>query len=112
MSHINDGVECCGIKEIDRISGYLPDRILKDICQDWFDDTPRAFLIFSCTNTEKAGKRLANYIKRNDLGVTHRMRPRLNPNSGNILHMWVWSVNNRKFKKFGKKKNWYQKEWC
>ncbi len=112
MAHITEEIECCGIKELANISGSKPEQILEDIGGEWFGDTPRAYLIFSCRAGEKAGHRLATYIKQNGLGKVARTKSRTNPNSGNLLSAWLWSVNNTTYKAWLNKNHpdW-QTEW-
>jgi Fe-S-cluster formation regulator IscX/YfhJ len=110
MAELNsDGINCCGIKEIDVITGQSPEHILEDICQEWFDDTQRAFLIFSVTGKCVSAKNLANYIKENKLGKTYKMKPKMNPNTHNTINMYCWAVNNPGFKSLGIKRGWYSK---
>lgn len=109
MAYISEDLECCGINELSNITGQAPETILRGICQDWFDNTPRAFLIFSTAGGSRSGKNLAKYIKENSLGTVYKMKPKLNPNTHNIIRMWCWAVNNPGFKSLGLKKGWYKR---
>jgi hypothetical protein len=112
MAKVHSDISCCGIKELDDISGYRPETILADICQEWFDNTPRAFMFFSCTTEYVSGHNLAKYVKENGLGKVFKMPTKLNPNSGNHIRVWMWAVNNSKLKSLAKKKGWYsQPHW-
>lgn len=95
---------CCGIKELDGIEDENPEEILLDATQQWFDEVPRAYMIFSCTSYYRDGTRLAKYIEKHNLGKTVRTKSKLNPNSGNHLIAWLWAVNNRTLKSWLKQR--------
>ena len=109
MARIEENLCCCGIKELDGITGNKPETILKDICFDWFDDTPRAFIIFSCVRGQVSGHNLAHYIKVKRLGKVYKMAAKYNPNSTNVIHVWMWAVNNPKLKALAIKKDWMKR---
>lgn len=71
------------------------------------DNRDASFLFFSEPQTQKGntphGSRLARYIKKNRLGDVWESPPRINPNSHNVLCMWVWVVDIYKFAQ------WYNK---
>ena len=107
-----DNLNCCGIKEIVGITGYKPETILKNIGPDWFDDTPRAYLVFSCQSVEVSGRKLATYIRQNNLGTIARTRCKVNPNSSNLLSVWLWSVNNKTLKEWViRNTDWRNGDW-
>lgn len=102
MARLED-MTCCGIKELEGIQGSSPESIVNDIAEDWFSDTPRAFIVFSCQQKNKAGNHLATYIKRNGLGSVVRDKAKYNPNSGNPISVWLWRVNNAAIRKIVKR---------
>ena len=110
-----EGFVCCGIKALNDITGYKPETILSEICQEWFDDTPRAFLVFSQARANKrekiiSGPNLVHYIKEHRLGLVYKMRPKLNQNTRNRLWVWIWAVNNPRLKSLALKNGWYEKK--
>lgn len=44
------------------------------------------------------GERFANYIKEHDLGFVTQTGENVNPNSGNNLTVWIWTVDHLKLK--------------
>ena len=121
MAYIETEIQCCGIKELNGIEDNdEPDEILGSIWEEWFENTPRAFMFFSCRPLDgpriknifkqTEGHRLASYIKTNSLGKIYKMSPKVNPNSGNRIHMWVWAVNNSAFRILGNKEGWGNQE--
>lgn len=66
-------------------------------------DTP--FFIFSDVITYRynneeqrrdkllTGQRFATWLKRRNLGTVIASSPKINPNSGNKIRVWVWEVN-------------------
>jgi len=105
----HDDIQCCGIKELRGISNRLPQDILNDIAEEWFVDVPRAYMIFSCESKYAAGRQLEKFIKHNNLGTVVRTKSKVNPNSGNLLSVWLWAVNNTAFKKWSgvRKQDWW-----
>lgn len=50
-----------------------------------------AFVIFSDTaGVNAGGSKLYRYIKENKLGNVMEFGPRMNPNTGNMIKLWVW----------------------
>jgi len=87
--------QCCGIKELDGVetSAGAKETVL-GAAEDWFndDDNQGAFIYFSTTQGDK-GQNLAKYIKAESLGVVRKTSAKKNPNTGNMLTMWVWEVD-------------------
>lgn len=52
-------------------------------------------VIFSEANNEhrRYGENFATYIRRNKLGTVVASERRVNPNSGNQVKFWVWTLN-------------------
>lgn len=106
MAHLGYGALCCGVVELVSITGAKPEKIMEDIVYTWFSSTPRAYIYFTVVAKARvSGERLADFITENNLGHLRKMFPTRNTNSGNYLHMWVWTVNNKTLKEYGKKHN-------
>lgn len=71
---------------------------IMDAAEQWHEeDMDGAFIFFSTTNDNKKGADVAAYVEKYKLGVIVKMRPTRNPNSENMLTMWVWTVNKKNF---------------
>lgn len=110
MSHIAR-TNCCGIKEINAITfSTKPEQTILDITYDILSgDDDAAFFFFSDIFDAAKGNALSDYIKKNKLGRCKKIGKKRNPNSNNMLTMWVWCINIRNFKSFIRKK--YPDEW-
>ncbi len=109
-----EGTCCCGIKEVDQIGHYRSDRrLLKDLGlkffggrvgdNDYYTQNDSAFLLFSTIGKKTIGERTAALIQKEKLGTVSFVGKRKNPNSGNMLSMWVWAVNIPAYQKWCKK---------
>lgn len=109
MAYLNDYIDCCGIRELSEITTTRnAEESVADMVEDYFEGTPRPFVFFSCATYSEKGKALARFIERNELGGVVKMRTRKNENSGNMLDMWIWSVNARKLYSLALKKDWIE----
>jgi len=109
MIDIN-GLDCCGIKEIVDIDNYTenPKQIILDICEDYYKEEHMcAFYIFSDIQKKKAGKNLKNFIQKNKLGLITLSPIRINPNSGNSLRVYLWTIDKKNLKQYWHKNNNY-----
>jgi hypothetical protein len=97
-------LECCGIKELIGISGHRSGgallRAILEVAQESSyedDDTPWSgnfrYAIFSQASNGKYGKKFAVFIREHNLGEVIETGTHINPNSGNLLKMWVWTVD-------------------
>lgn len=106
MSYVNiNGLHCCGVKEIQGISGDPVDGIIRDVAGHRYYSGQRcAYYLFTDNRLEPTkGKELANFIEKNKLGtITIAPRAR-NPNSGNIITTFMWKVNELYFFEWAKK---------
>lgn len=106
MTQINDELDCCGINEIRSISDNRnnPEQTVIDVCKETYtEEKIGAFLLFTDINKREAGNNLAKYILKNDLGSIIKTPLAINPNSGNKLQAYIWTINKRNLKKFAKK---------
>lgn len=90
------GLDCCGVYEIHGIQqeGKTPKSIVKEIAVDYFYENSRcAYYIFTCQSSKSIGKRLAKFVESNGLGTVTTLTSKRNPNSGNMIKMWMWAVN-------------------
>ena len=88
---------CCGMKELEGVSEYVPQEVLTNVAQDAGTEVNYAYVIFSDIKSHQkrlhSGWGLASYITKHRLGTTTRVGPARNPHSGNSLYVWVWTVN-------------------
>lgn len=102
---------CCGLREINGLSGYDNAKdAMMDLCEmldsgDNGEDLPPnfAFILFTGIVRDDSGQKFAEYIRRHGLGNVRAGTETKNPNSGNIINAWVWSVNGSKLEQ------WYLK---
>ena len=86
---------CCGIKEIDGLSRTkYPAEAMYSLlynCEGF------RYIIFSQAGAKaKYGERFANFIYRHKLGsIVSTRGVYKNPNSGNILKAWIWTVDTK-----------------
>ena len=100
---------CCGVKEIANLREY---HTTKEAMQDFCRHNLRWGKLATCRhvfftqatgdNNEKYGNRFAAFILKHNLGSVVRTKGDVNPNSGNYLIMWVWTVN------WKATKNWWK----
>lgn len=92
-----DGISCCGVGEIDGL-GDCEDaadamtRLLRD------NGVPRQpFIVFtqatSGANVTSYGTRFRAYILKHKLGTVLASAGKVNPNSGNHVKVFLWTVN-------------------
>lgn len=89
----------CGISILSGLSGTMPkqivDKILKERASTDRKLIKEAFVVFSDVDRHpadtKGGNALCRYIKENNLGEILETSPRMNPNTGNQIKMWIWS---------------------
>lgn len=85
---------CCGIRELSGLEGYSLREVLEGCARDWFlNNRDGIHIFFSTTGNYRTGHNLEAYIKKHALGAVLRTKAARNPNSGNLLTMWVWTVN-------------------
>lgn len=109
---------CCGIKHIDGIVNDNNPMVTlmtvgieffgmdnEDFEEDEDNNQDCAFLIFSEPDDGGYynGSRLKRKIESENLGKVTAFKPRMNPNSGNMLKMWVWAVNINNYLSFVKR---------
>jgi len=87
----------CGISILSGINKTLPPEIVHKVLVERAASDKKtireAFVMFSDTDHggSKGGNALAEYIRENNLGSIVEAGPRMNPNSGNMIKMWIWS---------------------
>lgn len=91
---------CCGVKEITGLAGHksAPDAMRAYCKRPFSHDTAFAppscaFTLFTAPQPYKYGHVFAAFILKNKLGDVQEIGPTLNPNSGNRLQVWVWTVD-------------------
>ena len=102
------GMDCCGIKEISGLS-YAKNsaEAMYSFMNNSYDWNQRfRYVIFSQAKTNATyGKKFAAFIRKHKLGSTVVTRgEHRNPNSGNVLKIWIWTIN------WFAVKTWYKKE--
>ena len=78
--------ECCGIEQLYNLHTDI-NAILYKVHSD---SERRAMIIFHDAVRYKKGSRLANKIIREKLGKLQSSHKVMNPNSHNLIQMWIW----------------------
>lgn len=87
-------LQCCGIKELTGIQMASNMRELIRASKTH----AAAFIVFSTVSGSNGGT-FTTYIRKHKLGTVTKMRANKNPNSQNMLSMWVWRVDRAKLLK-------------
>ena len=78
--------DCCGIEELYDLRE--PNVVLCKV--DMYSER-RAMIIFhDKVSSNTNGVRLARKIRREKLGSVQASKKKVNPNSGNMIRMWIW----------------------
>lgn len=105
-----DRMSCCGYLEESDIRDF--DTALEGL-KDWFYTCHREYewtfagIVFTDNLLRKKGIALAKLIRSAKIGSIVSSRPKLNRNTDNTVQMWIWNVDEAAFKRFAKKKKWY-----
>lgn len=103
MTSVNT-TTCCGVGDLDGMN-QSPQSILRDVGERFVERNEYVpFYTFTDVKPYAGALRLARYIRKNKLGTIIRSHEKRNPNSGNMLRVWIWETNKRNFIK------WYNKE--
>ena len=87
---------CCGLDEIFDLEEETKPMLLN--ISERFLDEKTAFYVFSDVSYSSSGKNLAKMIKKLKLGTITTTKYKTNPNSGNKLKIYVWSVDSKKLR--------------
>ncbi len=116
---INPSNISCGVYQLEDLD-YECSEIISNVAQDiidgeeegWDTDEKKyAFLVFSDSDRSKNGLELCKYIRDHKLGSCLQSRAKTNPNTDNLIRVWVWGVNrDAVLKSAGKKMPVYNDE--
>ena len=94
MAQVDRIAGCCGIRSLWDIQTEDPAEVIVEAWEEIDNEGLSAPFIMFADNTEnRSGHRLARYIKKHKLGSINRTRPALNPNSDNMLVIWLWKID-------------------
>ncbi len=96
---------CCGARVLHELDKNPKDNVseVKERFEGggWNDADRCAFVVFSDRSGRgRSGPALAAFIKRHKLGTVVSTRSKKNPNSGNMITIWVWGVDAAALKRF------------
>lgn len=92
---------CCGINEMQGLSGFSVGEFRSMLAgmEDDGELNHGAFLIFSQATgrhlNRKYGEEFASFIRKHNLGTLASPPAKINPNSENLLKVWLWGPNMR-----------------
>lgn len=86
---------CCGVRDIDDLSyNRTAKESMLAVCEMFYnEDMQGAFCLFTGTTRGKYAKRFRDYIINNGLGEVIETPAKINPNSGNRLKAYLWTID-------------------
>jgi hypothetical protein len=100
----------CGVTEVHHLPSDTPGNVVFSIATNLFhkaNGRPSAFVLFSDVVDKEEisrGQRLAEEIKKMNMGPLVESSKRVNPRSGNTIRVWLWEFDADKFRA------WYVEE--
>tara|TARA_B100000508_G_scaffold136474_1_gene129563 strand:- start:481 stop:810 length:330 start_codon:yes stop_codon:yes gene_type:complete len=89
-------LDCCAVAEIDQLADTGRGTFM-ELMDEWDKSYFNgAFFIFTDNHHYDCGKKFAAYLRRHKLGTVKTVGTRKNPNSGNVVTVWVWMFNRDK----------------
>lgn len=105
----------CGTTMLSGLSGKTPkqivDKVLVERSENEYKTIREAFVVWSDTNYSQGGEGLFAYIRDNKLGDVIKMGPRMNPNTGNMISIWVWAPPHKSLLPADRQMPIYGKTW-
>lgn len=106
--NINSTNSCCGVGELESLYWIKNKKQAKgflfDVAKDYFpEDNKFAFYFWADNIDNGGGRKLAEYIKSQNIGYVYNTRTKKNPNSGNYINAFIWNINNVEFRKWWRK---------
>ena len=101
-------MKCCAIREITQLSLFNDskapllecllrlERELREIYGIGLTKIPFAYLLFSGVFPHQYGPDFKSFILENNLGTVMETRPTRNPNSNNLVIIYIWTVDRDK----------------
>lgn len=105
---------CCGLREIENLSDYNHTKeAMQAFCKKFlntdlyggYTSDKYAFVLFTGVIEERYGQRFARFITATKLGKVTGSRARINPNSENVIKVWIWELNKQALIRWHKKHN-------
>lgn len=103
---INDQLDCCGLREMSGIYYGTPQSTIMEFAdnsyQDYdlisrYENANFRHVIFSQAGSKATyGRKLAAFITKHRLGTVVSSLTKVNPNTGNPLKVWIWTVNHQR----------------
>ena len=91
---------CCGVREMHGISECSTEQALRLFGQQAaYHSDNFSHVFFTQAGSRRYGQNLAATITRLRLGKVVASEKKRNPNSRNLLKMWIWTVNWKAFRK-------------
>lgn len=84
---------CCGVRDIDGLSDHS--RNMEGAFRLFWPQFTGAFALFTCPTKNKYGERFKKYIEKHKLGSVVETERRKNPNSGNMLRAYLWTLDKK-----------------
>ena len=114
MASTDETMISCGVNQLYDLYD-TPEKILHQVisASSIQDDTGMsfpAFYVFSDNfEEEEEGTKLARYITRHKLGAVVATRKRRNPNTHNLIQVWVWAPREKALRSWARKHGWATK---
>lgn len=89
------GTQNCGVKELHRIQGVSARQAALDALRSMSNGGNRSgAVVFTDTERSQAGPKLADFIRKNGLGVVVESPFVENSGTGNNISVYVWTIPN------------------
>lgn len=85
---------CCGLRDLNGIQEKDTGKLLINFWRMW-ESRRGAFVLFSDPVDFGNGERLRKYIEDNKLGVVYETLEKTNPNSGRLLKVYIWDIDEK-----------------
>lgn len=101
----------CGVLEVHHLPNQSPAQTLFSIATTLYhkaNGRPAAFILFSdvVDREDSRGANLATAIEKLGAGNLFQSDKAVNPKTGNVIRVWLWTVNHDKFRP------WYTEEYA
>lgn len=105
-------MSCCGFRELSYIGGQTPEENMERICRHYaihgrltVEHLALSHAVFTATGRAKYGRAFAAYITQHKLGDLVCSTLATNPNSGNKIQGWIWTLDREALVKWYKAQN-------
>lgn len=101
MAYLEGSEISCGVAQLyDMYEEGNPKDIMKTVANEINEINAKIILFSDVAGPKKGGAKLAAFIGKKKLGPLISSRAVVNPNSGNKIKVWMWTVDRKKLAKY------------